>query len=109
MQIQTWYGVKATVIIGPGFIHKTGLGGILIPHPPVINWLLRRGLAEKARFTLSFTHEYGHLQSVPLALLYALALLAVTFTTGSLSLLMIFAVLISTQAAWEIMSEFIPL
>ena len=55
------------VIIGPGFMHKSGVGRLIIPHPSVINWLLRLGLLENSRNALRVTHEFGHLQSAPLA------------------------------------------
>ena len=105
IQKRTWYGLYATVIIGPGFIHKAGLGSLLIPHPPMINWLLRQGLAEKERLVLSCTHEIGHLESVPLAALYTAANLAASFTTGTANFITLILVLIGTHAAWEIMSE----
>ncbi len=105
MQRRTWFGVEATVGIGSGLIHEAGVGGLVVPHPAVINWLLRRGLGDNARYTLSFTHEFGHLLSAPLALLYAGVLLAVSFATGHANLLNIVLVLVSAHAAWEIASE----
>ena len=67
IKVWTWYGIGGTVIIDPGFLHRTGLGWFLIPHPSVINWLLRLGLLENSRNALRVTHEFGHLQSAPLA------------------------------------------
>ena len=107
--MRTWFGANATITIGPGFMHKAGLGGFLIPHPPVINWLLRQGLREDMRYTLSCAHEFGHFQSAPLALPYAVVMLALTFVTGRVSLLEIILVLISTHAAWEVMSEILTI
>jgi hypothetical protein len=49
IQVRTWYGVGGTVIIGPGFRHKSGIGNLIIPHPALVNWLLRLGLLEKLR------------------------------------------------------------
>jgi hypothetical protein len=108
-QKKTWYGLNATVTIGPGFIHKTGWGGLLIPHPPVMNWLLRQGLTEKARKTLSFTHEFGHFQSLPLGLLYMVGMLAGLFAKGYESLPLIILILFSTFTAWEIISEIVTI
>ncbi|MHC4686643.1 MAG: hypothetical protein ACYTEW_20385 [Planctomycetota bacterium] len=105
IQRRTWFGVEATVGIGSGLIHEAGVGGLVVPHPAVVNWLLRQGLADNARYTLTVTHEFGHLQSAPLALLYTGVLLAVTFATGHANLLKIVLVLVSTHAAWEIASE----
>jgi hypothetical protein len=100
-----WYGLNATVTIGPGFIHKTGWGRLLIPHPPVMNWLLRKGLTENVRKTLSFTHEFGHFQSLPLGLFYMAGMIAGLFVKGYASLPMIILIFFSTFAAWEIISE----
>jgi hypothetical protein len=102
---RTCYGLNATVTIGPGFIHKAGLGHFLIPHPPVINWLLRQGVTQDEQYTLSFTHEFGHLQSAPLALLYAVTNIAVAFATDYPSLTRIILLLIGAHAAWEGLSE----
>jgi hypothetical protein len=96
-KMRTWFGVKATITIGPGFIHKAGLGGFLIPHPPVINWLLRQGLREDMQYTLSCTHEFG------------VVMLALAFVTGHASLLEIVLILTSTHAAWEVMSEILTI
>jgi hypothetical protein len=104
-QARTWFGLDGTVVIGPGFVHKAGLCGILIPHPPGINWMLRQGLTENARTALSFTHEFGHLQATPAALGYAGVMLAVTLSAAQASLLKILLVLISAHAGWEIMAE----
>ncbi len=108
-KMRTWFGVNATITIGPGFIHKVGLGSFLIPHPPVINWLLRHGLSEDMQYTLSCTHELGHFQSAPLALPYTVVMLALAFVTGHASLLEIILVLTSTHAAWEVMSEILTI
>jgi len=105
IQTRTWYAVKATVTIGPGFLHKAGFGRLLIPHPPVINWLLRQGLTEDARLTLSFTHEFGHFQIAPLAVLYTAVNFTAIIATGHVNLIKIMLVFISTHAAWEMMSE----
>ncbi len=108
-QMRTWYGANATVTIGPGFIHKAGFGGFLIPHPPVINWLLRKGLSENDRYILSCAHEFGHLQSAPLAMLYTGSVLALAVATHHTSLLEIIIVMISTHAVWELISELLTI
>jgi hypothetical protein len=104
-----WFGMNATVTIGTGFIHKAGFGMISLPHPPVINLLLRQGLTEDDRDTLSFTHELGHFQTLPLAVLYTGLMLALTYVTGHTGFIEIVLVLISTHAAWEIVAEIITI
>ena len=92
-----------TVIIGPGFLHRTGLGWFLIPHPPLINWLLRQGLLKNSRNALRVTHEFGHLQTAPLALLYTAANYTAIITANRTDLSNLILVFIRTHAAWEIM------
>lgn len=104
-QRRMWYGMSATVTIGPGFLHTAGFGAFLLPHPPVINWLLRKGLPEQAGYNLSFTHEFGHLQTLPSALLYTSVMLMLASFMKHFSMVEIILVLISTHAAWEMMAE----
>ncbi|MFZ0131945.1 MAG: hypothetical protein WAK95_05335, partial [Desulfobacterales bacterium] len=41
---RTWYGIDATVNLNSEFIHQTGFGSFLVPHPTAVNRLLRYGL-----------------------------------------------------------------
>ena len=102
---RTWYGIKATVIIGPGFLHRGGYGKFVIPHPPLVNWLLRRGLAPAVREKLSFTHEFGHLQTAPAALFYTVANFVPLVAAGKTTVLSVILLIICTHAAYEIMAE----
>ena len=104
-RVRTWYGLDGTVIIGPGLMHKSGIGSLIIPHPAVVNWLLRLGLLENYRSTLRISHEFGHLQTAPLAVLYTAANYAADILVDRASLFIFILVLISTHAAWEVMAE----
>jgi len=104
-QRNTWYGLNATVIIGPGFMHTAGWGVFLIPHPPVANWLLRRGLSEKNREALTLIHEFQHLQSVPFIILFAALLFVLAFSMTQAGLTEIIFILIGSHATWEIGTE----
>jgi hypothetical protein len=108
-RIRTWYGVNAIATIGPGFVHRIGLGSLIIPHPPLVNFLLRQCLTEEARRTLTFAHEFSHVQTAPGVVLYAAAILGIAFARGSASLLKTILILISIQAAWECASESITI
>jgi hypothetical protein len=108
VHLQTWYGVSATISIGPGFIHWAGWRNFLIPHPPLVNWFLRRGLNENDSYILSVTHEFAHFQSAPLALPYTVGLIALAAGEG-LSLLSMVTIIISTHAAWEFLSEILTI
>jgi hypothetical protein len=95
----------ATVSIGPGFWHEAGLGRLIVPHPPLINLLLRHGLSKEARITLAFAHEFGHLQTAPLYFGYTALLVLWKVVCGSGNLPEIFFLLISAHATWEIGAE----
>lgn len=100
-----WYGPKAKVTIGPGFIHKSGFGTLMIPHPPIANWLLRKGVLGQSSRDLSFAHEFAHFQTAPVLLLYLLAILILVDIGGHMSIGAVLFVLASVQAAWEMASE----
>jgi hypothetical protein len=51
------------------FIHKSGFGTLLVSHPAAVNWLLRRELKTENAISLIIKHAFGHLQTVPFALL----------------------------------------
>lgn len=108
VHLRTWFGVKADIRIGPGFIHRAGWRNFHIPHPPLVNWLLRRGLNENDYYTLSISHEFAHFQSAPLALPYTVGLMALAVGEG-LSLLSMVTIIISTHAVWEILSEILTI
>ena len=59
--------------------------------------------------SLIIKHEFGHLQTVPFALLYAGILLSVSIGEGAMSWFKILFLAVSTQAVWEMMSEFFTL
>ena len=102
---RTWYGITATVNLKSRFMHKSGFGNLLVPHPAAVNWLLRRGLKMENAISLIIQHEFGHLQTVPFALLYAGILLSVSIGEGAMSWFKILFLAVSTQAVWEMMSE----
>jgi len=106
---RTWYGITATINLKSRFMHKSGFGNFLVPHPAAVNWLLRRGLKMENAISLIIKHEFGHLQTVPFALLYAGILLSVSIGEGAMSWFKILFLAVSTQAVWEMMSEFFTL
>jgi hypothetical protein len=103
---RTWYGLQASIKVGPGLIHRSGFFGVMIPHPGLANWILRKGMIERLRMSLSLCHEFAHFQTLPLILLYAGVLLTAVTITGVPSLSGLLVLLASLQAVWEAMSEF---
>ena len=108
-KVRTWYGLNGTVIIGAGLMHKSGVGSLVIPHPAVVNWLLRLGLLENSATTLRINHEIGHLQSAPLAVLYTAMNYTAIVAANQVNLFNLILVFICTHAAWEIMSEILTI
>jgi hypothetical protein len=102
---RTWYGLQASIKLGPGLIHRSGFFGVMIPHPGLANWILRRGMIARFQSTLSRVHEFGHFQTLPLMLLYAGGMLTKFSFKSVPSLSDLFFLVIGLQAAWEIMSE----
>ncbi len=101
-----WYGLNATVIIGPGFMHRAGHGPFLIPHPPLVNCILRYGLEREAEYRLSVTHEFAHLKTTPFVIAYTLMVFFIAYAErDSLGWKTVVLLLLSTHAAWEIIAE----
>lgn len=68
-EVRTWYGATGRVELHGPFWHLAELWGIDIPHPPLINLLIRQGLPMATKRELSFIHELGHLEMLPISLL----------------------------------------
>jgi hypothetical protein len=102
---KTWFGATARVTIGPGFLHRAGIGRVAIPHPPVANWLLRQGMPADVQRKLSFVHEFAHFQTAPVVLLSMIAIVTLAFRKNRLDVAEILILLAGIQALWEILSE----
>ena len=100
-----WFGVTVRVTIGPGFIHRAGIGRVAIPHPPVANWLLRHGMPADLQRNLSFAHEFAHFQTAPVILVAMIALVTLAFPRDGHGIAEILILLAGVQALWEILSE----
>jgi hypothetical protein len=102
---RVWFGANARVTIGPGFLHRAGLGGFAIPHPPLANWVLRLGLSGHLSRDLTFAHEFAHFQTAPAAVAHMIVLLAGAYLRGNRGVTTVLMTLVSTQAIWELLSE----
>jgi hypothetical protein len=106
--VTSWYGLPAEITVENNLWHLVRVAGVPLHHPPVVNLILRRGLPEEARLRLSFLHEFGHLQTLPLAIAHVLILLIIgrwrrRGFLGSLAALMTAA--LAHEAVWELASE----
>lgn len=75
MNVRSWYGLKGEIDVEHEHWHRVKAGGLTLNHPPLVNLFLRRGLSREDRLRLSYLHEFGHLQTLPLALALVLCLL----------------------------------
>jgi hypothetical protein len=102
-QFRTWYGINVLVDVDNRFLHKAGIGRAILPHPALVNLLLRIGLPGGGRL-LAQKHEFGHFQTAPGALLYVALVLSLA-AQGHFHLTRVFFLLVSTHATWEMASE----
>ncbi len=106
--VRSWYGLSAEIVVEGSLWHLVRLGRLALYHPPLVNLVLRRGLPREERLQLSFLHEFGHLQTLPVAVLHLLWLVVYgrfrrpTKTETGLTIL---AAVVAHQATWELASE----
>ncbi len=105
LEARTWYGLPVSIHVGDGCIHRAGVGRLQLPHPPVVNSLLRLGLTTKDRNMLAAYHELGHLESLPWELIYAAMVFIVSLIHGNTSWLEIVLLVASVLAVSEICAE----
>jgi len=107
-QARSWYGLRSEIGVEDKLWHLVRVGRVPLPHPPLINLILRAGLPRKERHRLSFLHEFGHLQTFPFAFLHAVWLIFFRRKRGPRSgtfLKRIGLGIIAHQALWELSSE----
>lgn len=107
MEVRSWYGLTGTIQVEQELWHLVKVAGIALPHPPLINLVLRQGQTRRNRLHLSFLHEFGHLQTLPLALLHLLWLIVGSrqrSRSGSWPARLL-ALVLAHQALWEATSE----
>jgi hypothetical protein len=108
-RVRAWYGLPGEIVIEGDDWHLVKVGPLPLPHPPLINRFIRRGLPPETRLRLSYWHELGHLQTLPIALAHALWLWRRRPRPKQKSLLSrlawFTAALVTHEAAWELASE----
>lgn len=104
--VRSWYGLPAEISVGRIW-HWVKAGGVTLLHPGVVDAHLRQGIPRKERERLTYWHEMGHLETLPLAVLHGLALWLTgrrrRDTPGPLRL---FIGLLTWLAGWELFAEF---
>ncbi len=99
--VRAWYGLRGEIQVENELWHLVRVGRVSLPHPPLINLFLRAGLPRSDRLRLSFEHEYGHLQTLPVAALH----LTLLRPLRRKSLTAWLAALLAHQALWELAAE----
>ena len=105
LRMRTWYGMDAIIEIHSRSLHRAGFGKLLIPHPPVVNWLLRFGLPDTPYYKLSIIHEFGHFQTLPIVIFYAVMGAWWVFMGPKISIWEIVVFLVSVHAMAEMLAE----
>jgi hypothetical protein len=106
--VRSWYGLRGEIDVEHQLYHLVKVGPIPLPHPPLVNLLLRRGLPRDLRLKLSFLHELGHLQTLPIVVIHLLALLRLEKRRrrkGRSTPKSILGLLLAHEAVWELASE----
>ena len=106
--VESWYGLLAEIAVENNLWHLVKVGGVALNHPPLVNLVLRWGLPRQERLYLSFLHEFGHLQTLPVPVLHLFWL----WKNGRLqkrgfwgAIAALSAAVVAHQAVWELASE----
>ncbi|MCG3209714.1 MAG: hypothetical protein FOGNACKC_03341 [Anaerolineae bacterium] len=106
-QVRAWYGLTGEIVVENDLWHLVKMGGVPLNHPPIVNLIVRRKLPRQDALRLSYLHEFGHFQTLPLALVHILLLLwgrrYRQRTMGWLKYAIALAV--AHQAVWELAAE----
>lgn len=108
MKVRSWYGLTGEIEVENELWHLVKVGSVSLNHPPVVNLILRRGLPRLERLRLSYLHEFGHFQTLPLALLHLLLLLRSALgrrRSFSGWLVWLVALGLANEAVWELAAE----
>ncbi|GEM_PF-1529218 len=108
-RVRAWYGLPAEIVIEGDYWHWVKVGSVPVPHPPLINLIVRRGLPREERLALSYRHEFGHVQTLPFALLHMTALWFLwaksRFGASWPRAARLLAAFVVHEATWELMAE----
>ena len=98
---RTWYGAPARVRAASSSLCEAALWGVALPHPSLVNMLIRRGLPADDRLRLSYWHELGHLQALPLVAVAAL----MTWASARRVRRSLVLSILGLNALWELLAE----
>ena len=105
ISLRTWYGIDAAVDIRDRSWHRAGFRKLLLLHPPLFNWLLRRGLPFVPYRKLAVLHEFGHLQWLPGILVYLFASFFGVYWLRKVDFWNVLLLLLGAHLLWELLAE----
>jgi len=86
--------------------HWVRAAGLSLPHPGLVDIHLHQGIPRREREQLTYWHELGHLETLPLAFLHALALwLTGRRRTDMPWTLRLIVGMLAWLAGWELAAE----
>lgn len=107
-RVRSWYGLAGEIGVENELWHLVKVGGVPLHHPPLVNLLIRRGLPLEDRLRLSYLHEFGHFQTLPLAAAHLLWMAGKGLGKKRSIwkwLLWLGVLGVAHEAVWEILSE----
>ena len=106
LNVRAWYGLPAEIAVGRVW-HWVKAGGLPLPHLGLVDLHLRRGIPRQERERLTYWHELGHLETLPLALLHALTLWLTARRRKNLPWTLRLCIgTLAWLAGWELAAEF---
>ena len=103
---KTWYGLPVDIAVSGSNWHRVMMPGIALPHFGLVNLIARRGLPLDERLALTWRHEFGHLQTLPVPLAHLLLILWPRRGRSKGSRwLRVLVGLVAHQAVWELAAE----
>jgi hypothetical protein len=106
LRTHTWYGLPVEIAVSSDNLHRVAVPGLAVPHPGLVNLIVRQGLPGDVRLELTARHELGHLQTLPVPLLHLALLLWPRRGPPSGSRVVRWLVaLLTHQAVWEVAAE----
>ena len=103
---RTWYGVPVDITVSDDHWHRVAVPGLALPHLGLVNLFACWGLPLDEQLALTWRHEFGHLQMLPVPLAHLLFILWPHRRRGSGSRwLRALVGLVAHQAVWELAAE----
>jgi len=103
---RAWYGVPVDITVSSDHWHRVVVPGLALPHPGLVNLFARWGLPADERLALTYRHELGHLQTLPVPLVHLLLILWTRRgRRGGSRWLRALVGLLAHQAVWELAAE----